>query len=70
MPYEPGSNECHALIEAKRHLEITLVEVSKIEQTDNLREKLIDVHQELEAIHEDYRISNGKVLDPFDNRSL
>ena len=70
MPYEPGSNECHTLIEAKRHLEITLVEVSKIEQTDNLREKLIDVYQGLEAIHEDCRISNGKVLDPFDDRSL
>ena len=63
MPYEPGSNECHALIEAKRSVESALVEIGKIKGTNNLREKLIDIHLELEAIHEDFRINNVTEFD-------
>jgi len=55
MPYEPGSPECRVLIDCKDQLASMLLALSRIENTEPIREQLLTVHNELEALHELYR---------------
>lgn len=55
MPYEPGSPECRVLIDAKSQLESMLLALSRIENTDHIRDQLRSVHQQLEGLHALYR---------------
>jgi len=55
MPYEPGSTECRVLIDCKGQLESMLLTLSRIDNTGPIREQLMGVHQQLEALHNQYR---------------
>lgn len=55
MPYEPGSPECRVLIACKDQLASMLLTLSKIENTEHIREQLLSVHNQLEGLHGLYR---------------
>ena len=50
--YEPGSNECRCLIEAKDNLVNAMSTLRRINGLDHIQIKLRDVYNELEEIHE------------------
>ncbi|MEB3173485.1 MAG: hypothetical protein VKL97_06425 [Cyanobacteriota bacterium] len=55
MPYEPGSTECRVLIDCKGQLESMLLALSRLEGTGAIRGQLMEVHHQLEALHNQYR---------------
>jgi hypothetical protein len=55
MPYEPGSTECRVLIDCKEQIESMLLALARIDDSTPIREQLIGVHQQLEALHEQHR---------------
>lgn len=59
MLYEPGSPECRVLIDCKDQLASMLLALARIEDTDQIREQLLSVHNQLENLHEQYRRAAG-----------
>lgn len=55
MPYEPGSPECRVLIDCKAQVEAMLLSLARIESSDPIRNQLLAVHRDLEALHESHR---------------
>ena len=52
MPYEPGSSHCRVLIDCKAQVETMLMALSRIEDSEAIRQQLLQVHQQLEALHD------------------
>jgi len=52
MSYEPGSLECRLLIDAKQYIELALVSLNTLPQSDHIQRQLKSVHQQLEGIHD------------------
>ncbi|QNJ29254.1 hypothetical protein [Synechococcus sp. A15-24] len=57
MAYEPGTAECRVLIRSKEQIETLLLELSKLDGTDELLQQLRQVHSQLEALHDLRRAS-------------
>jgi hypothetical protein len=55
MPYEPGSPECRVLINCKAQIETMLLTLSRIENSEHIRDQLVSVHNQLEGLHELHR---------------
>jgi hypothetical protein len=55
MPYEPGSSQCRVLIDCKVQVETMLMALSRIEASAPIREQLLQVHQQLEQLHDRHR---------------
>jgi hypothetical protein len=55
MPYEPGSSQCRVLIDCKAQVETMLLTLSRIEHSEPIRSQLMEVHQQLEALHDQHR---------------
>jgi hypothetical protein len=55
MPYEPGSSQCRVLIDCKAQVETMLMALSRIEASEPIREQLLQVHQQLEKLHDRHR---------------
>ena len=62
MSYEAGSSECRGLIEAKESLIKAMNSLRKIENLDHIQEKLRDVYNQLELLHESRRIKESNNL--------
>ena len=57
MAYEPGTSECRVLIDSKSQIETILLNLAKLENTGSIRQQLVAVHNELEALHDQWRLS-------------
>ncbi|MCX5948007.1 MAG: hypothetical protein NTY67_07435 [Cyanobacteria bacterium] len=55
MTYEPGSSQCRVLIDCKAQIETMLLSLSRIDNSRHIREQLMDVHNQLEGLHELHR---------------
>ena len=55
MSYEPGSGECRVLISSKEQLETMLLNLGKLEGTAEILQQLLDVHGQLELLHDQRR---------------
>lgn len=55
MPYEPGTTECRVLIDSKAQIEAILLSLARLENTASIRRQLVEVHNQLEALHEQRR---------------
>ena len=55
MSYEPGSPECRVLIDCKGQIESMLLALARIDDAGPVRDQLLSVHQQLEALHGQYR---------------
>tara|TARA_B100000579_G_scaffold419840_1_gene418883 strand:- start:1303 stop:1494 length:192 start_codon:yes stop_codon:yes gene_type:complete len=62
MSYEAGSTECRGLIEAKESLIKAMNSLTTIENLDHIQNKLRDVYNELEQLHESRRIKESNNL--------
>ena len=62
MSYEAGSSECRGLIEAKESLIKAMNSLRTIENLDHIQEKLRDVYNQLELMHESRRIKESNDL--------
>lgn len=58
MPYEPGSPECRVLIDCKSQIESMLLALSRIDNSDHIRDQLRAVHLQLEGLHALHRRSS------------
>jgi hypothetical protein len=52
MAYEPGTTECRVLIDCKAQIELMLLNLAKLENTDHIRQQLVAVHNQLEGLHD------------------
>ena len=59
--YEPGTSECRVLINSKDQIETMLLTLSKLENTEVIREQLRSVHAQLEALHDQVREQRSSV---------
>lgn len=59
--YEPGTSECRVLINSKDQIETMLLTLSKLENTEAIREQLRSVHAQLEALHDQVREQRSSV---------
>ena len=57
MPYEPGSPECRVLIDCKSQIESMLMALSRLDDSEAVRQQLREVHNQLEALHALHRRS-------------
>ena len=57
MSYEPGSPECRVLINSKEQLETMLLNLAKLEGTEQVLLQLRQVHNQLEHLHDQRRSS-------------
>lgn len=55
MTYEPGSSACRVLIDCKSQVETMLLALSRIENSEAIRAQLLEVHQQLETLHDRQR---------------
>jgi len=55
MSYEPGSSECRVLISCKARIETMLLDLTRIEASEAIRAQLVEVHHQLELLHEQHR---------------
>lgn len=55
MSYEPGSPECRVLISSKEQLETMLLNLAKLEGTEQVLLQLRQVHNQLEHLHDQRR---------------
>ena len=60
MSDEAGSAQCRGLIEAKESLIKTMNSLGAIENLDHIQKTLLEVYNELEAIHDSRRIKESK----------
>ena len=52
MQYEPGSIDCHVLIECKVQIEKMLLRLYKLDNTEDICDQLQSVHQQIERMYE------------------
>lgn len=52
MGYEPGSQDCRLLIEAKVSLERALHTLNGLPHTDHIQRQLISIYNQLEGMHD------------------
>ena len=52
MAYEPGTSDCRVLIDSKAQVEAILLNLARLENTETIRQQLVAVHNELEALHD------------------
>jgi len=52
MSYEPGTSECRLLIDSKEQIEAALANLSRLENTDHIRQQLLAVYNQLEGLHD------------------
>ena len=52
MGYEPGSQDCRLLIEAKASLERALHTLNGLPHTDHIQRQLISIYNQLEGMHD------------------
>jgi hypothetical protein len=62
MSSEAGSPQCRGLIEAKESLIKAMGSLRAIENLDHVQEKLRQVYNELEQVHESRRIKESNNL--------
>ena len=62
MSTEAGSTQCRGLIEAKESLIQAMNSLGAIDKTDQIQQKLRDVYNELEILHESRRIKESNNL--------
>tara|TARA_B100000965_G_scaffold210487_1_gene175883 strand:- start:222 stop:413 length:192 start_codon:yes stop_codon:yes gene_type:complete len=62
MSYEAGSTECRGLIEAKESLIKAMNSLGAIKNLDHIQNKLRDIYNELEQVHESRRIKESNDL--------
>ena len=55
MSYEPGTNECRVLINSKSAIETMLLNLGRLQGTDEIVQQLRGVHQHLEVLHDQRR---------------
>ena len=55
MSSEAGSTQCRGLIEAKESLIKAMNSLGAIEKTEQIQQKLRDIYNELEILHESRR---------------
>jgi hypothetical protein len=55
MPYEPGTTACRVLIDSKAQIEAILLSLGRLENTSAIRQQLVEVHNQLEELHEQRR---------------
>jgi len=53
MTHEHGTVKCRIISDCKRGLESIMIDLSVLDQTDNLKDTLCDVYAELDAMHEE-----------------
>ena len=56
MSYEPGSQQCRALISAKESILTALGSLKKIENIDHIEDQLKAIYKELDELHEGRRV--------------
>lgn len=52
MAYEPGTSECRVLIDSKAQIEAILRNLARLANTEDIRQQLVAVHNELEQLHD------------------
>lgn len=57
MAYEPGTSECRLLIDSKAQIETILLNLARLDNTASIRASLVQVHNQLEELHEQRRLS-------------
>jgi hypothetical protein len=57
MPYEPGSPACRVLIDCKSQIESMLLALSRLDDSEAVRQQLREVHHQLEELHALHRRS-------------
>ncbi|WP_269624607.1 hypothetical protein [Prochlorococcus marinus] len=62
MSSEAGSTQCRGLIEAKENLIKAMNSLRALENLDHIQEKLREVYNELEQLHESRRIKESNNL--------
>ena len=62
MSSEAGSTQCRGLIEAKENIIKAMKSLGAVEKTDQLKQTLHDVYNELECLHESRRIKESNNL--------
>ena len=62
MSSEAGSTQCRALIEAKESVIKAMNSLSAIENSDHLQNRLRDIYNELEKLHDSRRIKESNNL--------
>ena len=62
MSYEAGSAECRGLIEAKESLIKAMNSLGVIKDLDPIQNKLREIYNELEQMHESRRIKESNNL--------
>ncbi len=68
MSYEPGSQECRLLIEAKESLLNAMKAIGSLEDIDNIQTKLMGIYTELEDMHEIRRDKENNVTEKRENQ--
>ena len=61
MGYEPGSQDCRLLIEAKASLERALHTLNGLPHTDHIQRQLISIYNQLEGMHDLKRAGGPEV---------
>ena len=64
MAYEPGTSACRVLIDSKAQLELMLLNLAKLENTESIRQQLVAVYNQLEELHDQRRLERGSDLAP------
>ena len=59
MSSEAGSTQCRGLIEAKESLIKAMNSLGALENLDHIQQKLLDLYNELEQLHESRRIKES-----------
>ncbi|MCP9848752.1 hypothetical protein [Cyanobium sp. Morenito 9A2] len=52
MGYEPGTSECRLLIDTKEQIEVALMNLARLDDTETIRQQLVAIYNELEALHD------------------
>ena len=58
MLYEPGTRECHILMESKNRIERIIFDLNGIENIDHVSAQLLAISNQLECIHQLYSSKN------------
>ena len=61
MPYEPGSIQCRGLIAAKENLLSAINSLSKIDNTNHIKDQLKQIYRELDEMHEGRKVLENEL---------
>jgi len=71
MAYEPGTSACRVLIDSKAQLELMLLNLAKLENTESIRQQLVAVYNQLEELHDQRRLErDGAEASPLNDWNL